>query len=122
MSKSKKKDMLDFRKSLDDLCREGEYSTVIVIFSSEDGMFTNAEGVKNFFTDYALQLDIILVMHLGYDDWKHYRMNDILEAIRDIEGKTYRSTPSHDLVFDWVTISLDKEQLVSILLLTLFWC
>jgi hypothetical protein len=109
MSKHKWKDLVELRSSMDNLCQCGGHCTIVIICSSEDGLFTNVEGIKNFFQGFVKMLNVLFVTYLGGGRWKRYNMVDILNAIDDIQRQNFIATPSHQLVTDWVSVSLSKE-------------
>jgi hypothetical protein len=83
--------------------------TIVILCNAEDGLFTNATGVQEYFRNFTT-LDIVLNVLHGHSQWTEYRMTDVLAAIDDISNDQVLDNPSHCLVADWIRISLCKEQ------------
>jgi hypothetical protein len=114
MSTSRRKDLEELRQILKRYDREPNANSqeVAILCSNEDGLFTNAEGVAEFFSKFD-HIQIVLYIFLGGDKWERYDMADLLAAIADFRAKDYaKLTPSHQLLLRWVGISLDKEMQV----------
>lgn len=114
MSTSWRKDLEEHRQILKRYDREPNANSqeVAILCSNGDGLFTNVEGVAEFFSKFD-HIQIVLYIFLGGDQWERYDMADLLAAIADSRVKDYaKLTPSHQLLLRWVGISLDKEMQV----------
>ena len=114
MSTSRRKDLEELRRTLTKLDREpsADSQEVAILCSNDDGLFTNAEGVAEFFSKFK-RITIVLYIFLGGAKWEKSGMNDLTAAIADFRAKDYTNlTPSHHLLLKWVGISINKEMLV----------
>lgn len=109
MATRKRVDLGRLRDKLNKLETEQPDCAIAILCSSEDGLFTNAVGIQEYFREFRM-LDIVFVVLKGHRQWNEYRLRDVLKAIEDVGNGHAGDTPSHHLVRDWVQISMQKEK------------
>ena len=105
------KEFAELTSFLTTIAKEVEPNSYIaLIFSSQDGLFTNVLGVRQYFKPFE-SLNIVLHMYVGGSSFQNYRLSEVLEAVGDFEAQRHRNTPVHQLVLDWMKVSYNKVAL-----------
>jgi hypothetical protein len=85
-------------------------NTAVIVFSQEDGLFTNVRGFKECFEPFE-KYKITLSMYTGCSRFQHFSLHEMLSTIRACEMGRRTNSSCYNLVSSWVKISLNKENM-----------
>jgi hypothetical protein len=85
-------------------------NTAAIVFSQEDGLFTNVRGFKECFEPYE-KYNITFSMYTGGSRFQHFSLREMLSTIRACEMGRRTDGACYNLLSSWVKISLNKENM-----------
>jgi hypothetical protein len=99
--------------ALERYCRIADTSpsSAVILFDHVDGLFCNVIGFRLFFEKYE-DYDIRFFMNIGPaadPRFKAFQLQTMLTTIRNCEQGVHPDTFCHQIVLEWVRISLDEE-------------
>jgi hypothetical protein len=104
-------DLREFRETLTTI--QHDEGCVYIVYSGKDAMTTNLEGISKFFGNLHNVASIWLLLYLGENTIKTYKMTAILQAIshcREFGLPDKFVSDEYALLADWYSIMYNKEQ------------